>query len=211
MVSTTRRWSLALQVQCEAHPSSILQRCLCAVPFLLIPWTMPYRKGYCCASNGSEIMRIDTCCGPQWVGSLGIWICIVTNNTGRAAATIRNLSCDRYDCEGVCRQVPWTATSCEIISSRLSFEQHIFITVDRSLLIKAIGLQWYRSMPIDQFNRFARASIDTYCSTKQVCKGVDRHLQNATDVMNLLFMARLEFSCKTGCVPQYFQYKEVAF
>ena len=62
---------------------------------------------------------------------------------------------------------------------------------------------------IDQFNRFARVSMDIYCSTKQVRKGVDRHLQNATDVGNILFQARLEFSCKTGCVPQYFQYKDV--
>ena len=28
---------------------------------------LPYRKGYC-ANNGSAIMRIDTYCGPQWVG-----------------------------------------------------------------------------------------------------------------------------------------------
>ena len=31
------------------------------------------------------------------------------------------------------------------------------------------------------------------------------------DVKNLLFLARLEFLCKTGCVPHYFQYKEVIF
>ena len=42
-------------------------------------------------------------------------------------------------------------------------------------------------MLIDQFNRFARVSIDTYCSTKRVWKGVDRHLLNATDVKNTLF------------------------
>ena len=35
--------------------------------------------------------------------------------------------------------------------------------------------------------------------------------QYATDVKNLLYLARLEFLCKTGCVPHYFQYKEVAF
>ena len=66
-------------------------------------------------------------------------------------------------------------------------------------------------MPVDQFDRFARVSIDIYCSTKQVCKGVDRHLQNATDVKNFLFLARLEFLRKTGCVPQCFQYKEATF
>ena len=33
----------------------------------------------------------------------------------------------------------------------------------------------------------------------------------AIDVRNLLFLARLEFLCKTGCVPHYVQYKEVAF
>ena len=36
-------------------------------------------------------------------------------------------------------------------------------------------------------------------------------LQYATDVKNLLFLARLEFLCKTGCVPHYFQYKDVTF
>ena len=99
--------------------------------------------------------------------------------------------------------------SLKIISDRLSFEQYIFITVDLYLLIKAMGLQWYRSMSIDKFNRFARVSIDNYCSTKQVWKGVHRHLQNAADDKNLLFPARLEFLGKTGRVPQYFQYKEV--
>ena len=66
-------------------------------------------------------------------------------------------------------------------------------------------------MPLDQFNGFARISIDIYCSTKQVCKGVDRHLQSATDVKNLLFLARLELLRTTGCVPHFFQYKEVTF
>ena len=37
------------------------------------------------------------------------------------------------------------------------------------------------------------------------------YTEYATDVHNLLFLARLEFSCKTGCVPHYFQYKEVTF
>ena len=36
-------------------------------------------------------------------------------------------------------------------------------------------------------------------------------VQYATDVKNLLFLARLEFSRKTGCVQYYFQYKEVTF
>ena len=35
--------------------------------------------------------------------------------------------------------------------------------------------------------------------------------QYATDVKNLLFLARLEFSCKTGRVARCFQYKNVAF
>ena len=99
--------------------------------------------------------------------------------------------------------------SFEIVSNRLSFEQYICITVDRYIVIKAMDLQWYRSMPIIQYNRIARVSIDTYRATTQVRKGVDRHLRNETDVKNLLFLARLEFLCKTGCVPQYVQYKEV--
>ena len=34
--------------------------------------------------------------------------------------------------------------------------------------------------------------------------------QYATDVKNHLYLARLQLLCKTGCVPHYFQYKEVA-
>ena len=37
------------------------------------------------------------------------------------------------------------------------------------------------------------------------------YVQYAADVKNLLFLARLEFLHKTGCVPHYFQYKEVTF
>ena len=99
----------------------------------------------------------------------------------------------------------------KIISNRLSFEQCVFVTIDRYVLMKAMGLQGYRSMPVDQFNWFARVSIDTYCSMKQVCKGVDRHVQNAADVKNLLFLARLEASQMTECVTHYFQHKEVTF
>ena len=72
MVSTTKRWFIAPQVQCEAQACIVLQRCLCAVPFLNIPWTMLYRKGYYCANNGSEVMMIDTYCGPRRVGFGGI-------------------------------------------------------------------------------------------------------------------------------------------
>ena len=132
----------------------------------------------------------------------------VRNNTGRAAATIAF--------RATVMSVKVSIDSClgqqhcvKIFSNRLPFEKYIFITVDLYLLIKAMALQWYRSMPIDQFNRFARASIDIYCSTKQVRKDIDRHLQNATDVKNFLF--RLEFLWKTGCFPQYLQYKEVTF
>ena len=36
-------------------------------------------------------------------------------------------------------------------------------------------------------------------------------MQYATDVNNLSFLARLEFLCETGCVPHYFQNKEITF
>ena len=70
----------------------------------------------------------------------GIWICIVRNNTGRAAAMtafratdmIVKVSIDSYLGQ---------QHSVKIISNRLSFEQYIFITVDRYLLIKSMGLQ----------------------------------------------------------------------
>lgn len=35
-------------------------------------------------------------------------------------------------------------------------------------------------------------------------------LNNVADVSESRFSARLEFLCKTGCVPDYFQYIEVA-
>ena len=43
------------------------------------------------------------------------------------------------------------------------------------------------------------------------------YFKNATDANSyqvpgsLLFLARLEFLCKTGCVPHDFQYKDVTF
>ena len=46
MVSTARRWLLAVMVQCEAQSCSVLHRRMCADTFLLMPWTMPYRKGH---------------------------------------------------------------------------------------------------------------------------------------------------------------------
>ena len=42
---------------------------------------------------------------------------------------------------------------------------------------------------------------------KHLCHMPHGWLQYATPVKNILFLARLEFLCKTGCVPHYFQYK----
>ena len=47
--------------------------------------------------------------------------------------------------------------------NRLSFEQHLFIATNQYLLVKAKGMRSYRSIPIAQCNRFARASIDAFC------------------------------------------------
>ena len=47
--------------------------------------------------------------------------------------------------------------------NRLSFEQYLFIATDQYLLVKAIDVRWYRSIPIAQCNRFAWVSIDAYC------------------------------------------------
>ena len=54
---------------------------------------------------------------------------------------------------------------------------------------------WLRAMTLLQ-NRFWDAN-----NTARIY-----HIQCATPVKNLLFLARLEFLCKTGCVPHYFQY-----
>ena len=104
----------------------------------------------------------------------GVSIGIVPNNRVRAAATkaycandmIMKVSIDSYLGHGY---------SLKIIRNRLSFEQYL-ITIDRYLLIIATSLELYRWIPTALLNRLARESIDTYCSTKLTCKGVDRHL-----------------------------------
>ena len=47
--------------------------------------------------------------------------------------------------------------------NRLSFEQYPVIATNQHPLVKAIGVRWYRSIPIVQCNRLARVSIDAYC------------------------------------------------
>ena len=111
----------------------------------------------------------------------GIWIGSVRNDIVRAAVTIAFSATDMI-CEGVFDSYFGQQNSVKVISSRLLFEQYIFITVDLLFLKRwvfamisidayLIRLQGYRSIPIAQRNRFARVS--------------DRHPQNATDVKNL--------------------------
>ena len=51
----------------------------------------------------------------------------------------------------------------KITPNRLSFDQQLFIATSQYLLVKAIGVRIYRSIPIAQCNRYARVSIDAYC------------------------------------------------
>ena len=69
----------------------------------------------------------------------GIWISIVSNNTVRAAATIAYRATDmivKLSIDGYLGQ-----QQRENSIYRISFEQCIFITVDRYILMKAMGLQ----------------------------------------------------------------------
>ena len=56
---------------------------------------------------------------------------------------------------------------------------------------------WHQPIPID------------LNPTNYIHVRIWMRIQYATDVRNLIFLTRLEFSCKTGCVPHQFQYKEV--
>ena len=99
---------------------------------------------------------------------------IISNNRVRAVATIAYCATDMLakvyidKCLGHQHNLKMTP-------NRLSFEQRIFIATNQYLLVKAIGVRWYRysslnaiglqgyrSMPIAQFNRIARVSIDIY-------------------------------------------------
>ena len=102
----------------------------------------------------------------------GIWIGSVRNDIVRAAVTIAFSATDMI-CEGVFDSYFGQQNSVKVISSRLLFEQYIFITVDLLFLKRwvfamisidayLIRLQGYRSIPIAQRNRFARVSINIY-------------------------------------------------
>ena len=88
----------------------------------------------------------------------GISVGIVSNNRVRAAVTIVycgtgtivKASLDSY---------LEHSHSLKMIPNRLSFEQYRFVTMDRYLMLKAIRLQWYRSMPIGQLNTQGYLSI----------------------------------------------------
>ena len=70
----------------------------------------------------------------------GVWICIVRNNTSRAAATIAFRATDMIVKVSIDNYLG-QHHSVNVISNRLSLEQYILITVDPYLLIKAMGLQ----------------------------------------------------------------------
>ena len=69
----------------------------------------------------------------------GIWISIVSNNTVRAAATLAYRAIDMIVKVSIDSYLD--SNSVKTISNRLSFEQHIFTTVDQYVLMKVMGLQ----------------------------------------------------------------------
>ena len=93
----------------------------------------------------------------------GVSIGIVSNNRVRAAAIIPYCATDMIVKVSTDSYLGHQH-SFKIIPNRLSFKQCLFVTDDQYLLIRAIGLRRYRSMPIGRFDRPARVSIDTYCS-----------------------------------------------
>ena len=60
--------------------------------------------------------------------------------------------------------------------NRLSFEQYLCVATYQYLLVKAIGVRRYRSIPIAQSNRFARVPMGAYCPVQRARKGIDRYL-----------------------------------
>ena len=126
-------------------------------------------------------MRIDTYRGT--IARLrGLSIGIVSNTRVRAVATIFYCATIAYCATDMLAKVyidrylehqhNLNATP----NNRLSFDQYLFIAtsqhllvkaigyndIDRYLLLNAIGLQGYQSMPIAQFYWCSRVSIDTY-------------------------------------------------
>ena len=91
----------------------------------------------------------------------GLSIGIVSNNRVRAVATIAYCATDKLAKVYIDRYLG--QHNLKMTPNRLSFEQYLFIATDQYLLVKAIDVRWYRSIPIAQCNRFAWVSIDAYC------------------------------------------------
>ena len=107
----------------------------------------------------------------------GLWIGIVSNNSVRAVATIAYYATDMLAKVYIDRYFGHQH-NLKMTPNRLSFDQYVFIVTSQYLLVKVmgcddidrylyvllnvLGLQGYRWMPIAQFNRFSRVSIDLY-------------------------------------------------
>ena len=87
---------------------------------------------------------------------------IVSSNRVRAVATIAYCATDMLAKVYMDRYLEHQH-NLKITPNRLSFDQYLFIATSQYLLVEAIGVQLYRSIPIAQCNRFARVSIDAYC------------------------------------------------
>ena len=160
-------------VRYEAQACSFRATCLCAVQFLLIPSIIPHPIGYW-ANNSRQFWGSIRIAGHNSSAS-GSSIGIVSNNRVRAVATIAYCATDMLAKVYINRYLGHQH-NLKMTPIRLSFEQYLFIAtdqylldkaivcddIDRYLLVKAIGLRWYRSMPTAQFIRFARVSIDIY-------------------------------------------------
>ena len=92
----------------------------------------------------------------------GLSIGIVSNNGARAVATIAYCATDMLAKVYIDRYLGHQH-NLNMIPNRLSFDQYLFIATSQYLVVKAIGVRLYRSIPFVQCNRFARVSIDAYC------------------------------------------------
>ena len=74
---------------------------------------------------------------------------IVSNNRVRAVPAIAYCATDMFAKVYIDRY-PGDQHNLKMTPNRLSFEQNLFIATDEYLVVKAIGVRWYRSIPIAQ-------------------------------------------------------------
>ena len=139
-----------------------------------MPWMIPYLVGYR-TNNRSEMMVSDVYyCEPQWIG-FGVYRRILratVNSRTRVGVTIAYCASDRIVKVSIDSYLGLYQYTLKIIlnNNRLSSDNNTFLYTPiyrYVLLMKAIALQRYRSMPIiDECSRLAILLINVFCSIK---------------------------------------------